>query len=250
MRTIYIFLYSVLLILACGSDEIPTPTETKPNYFPDAIGSTWVYRSLDGIQWTWSIKEEKTIEDFVYLYIDTSPTLVLYQCDYLLPNFLRSSENQILFNIRDKIDYYIHNKLPEHVKEEFSGLDVKVEINPISFPELLFLEIPITTNKQSEIYNIKIDGNFILQDLLLLNIPFEVHIKINCEVIGERSVDTPVGEFDRAYQLEYQIDTINTVFSDEKSTKLKQTIWFVPYVGIVKIEDERGVLELIEYQVQ
>lgn len=250
MRTIYISLYSVLLLLACGSDEIPDPTQTQPNYFPDVIGSKWVFQKTDGIQWTWLIKEEKTIEDFTYRVFETNPTLIVYEYDYLLPIYLRSSGNQILLNVRERIDRYIHNKLPEQVKEEFSGLDVKVQINPISYPELLFLDMPISLINQSEIFKLKIEGNFILQDLVLLNIPFEVIIHINYEVVGESSIDTPAGKFENAYQLDYQINTTNIIFSDEKLSKLKQTIWFVPYVGIVKIEDERGVLELIEYKLQ
>ena len=205
------------------------------------------YQNVDGTQSTWLVKGEKTIDDTEYQFLERTPAAVDIESDYLIPTLYRSSTNKVLLNISEKVDRYIQTKLPVLVQEEFAGLDVKVEVNPIKYPELLYLEIPVTLNNQWEVLDVKIGGNFILQNLILLNIPWEVRYHINAAVIHEGPIDTPAGNFENAYQIEYQIDITNVVFSNERTIKHNQTIWFVPHIGIVKIEDERGVTELVEY---
>ena len=250
MRFFLLFLCSIILLFACGSDEIPEPAETKPNYFPDTIGSRWVYRNSDGLQWTWLVTSDKTIDDINYRFLENTPVMVGTEFDYLIPTFNRISENQILLNVGEKIDHYIQTELPTLVQDEFAGLDVKVAVEPIPYPELLFFQIPLTSNFQWDALNVTVSGNLILQDLTLLQIPFEGHFNIKGEVIGEVPLDTPAGRFENTFQVKYKTEIVQTVFSNEESTIHDQTIWFVPHVGIVKIEDEHGEMELIEYTLE
>ncbi len=247
MRALFLTLCSLLLLFACGSDEIPEPAETKPNYFPDAIGSRWVYRNADGIQWTWLVKEEIVIDDINYRFLENTPVMAGPEFDYLIPTFNRFSENQIHLNIGEKIDSYIQTELPNAVKDEFAGLEINVAVDPKLYPELFFFQIPLKPNFQWDALNIKVNGNIMLQNLTLLQFPFDVHFYIKGEIIGEDSIETSAGKFANAFQVKYITETTYIVFSNEESTMRSQTIWFVPHVGIVKIEDERGVTELIEY---
>ena len=247
MRYFLLILCSIVLLTACGSDEIPEPAETKPNYFPDAIGSRWVYRNSEGLQWVWLVNGEKTINEKNYFVFDDTPAISDAEFDFLKPTNFRSTQDQVFFAIGDKIERYIQTELLTLVQDEFAGLEVKIDVDPISYPELFFFQIPLTLNSQWDALNVNVSGNFILQDLILLNIPFEVHLKVKGEVIGKEVLGTPAETFENTFKIKYTTEITHITFDNEEVTKRNQTIWFVPHVGIVKIEDEHGVTELIEY---
>lgn len=238
-------LCSIVILSACGSDEIPEPAETKPNYFPDAVGSRWDYRNVDGSEWTREITDGNDSQAFTYI-----PLVPEAEIDFLKPTFFRVAENKIFFGVTEKIDRYIQIELLTLVKDDFEGLEVDVALEPISSPELLFFQIPLTSDSQWEALNLKVNGNITLQNLTLLQIPFEVHFIIRGEVISEGAIETFAGRFENTYQLKYRTEIVQTVLSHEELTVRDQTIWFVPHVGIVKIEDGSGVTELIEHKLK
>ena len=250
MRALFLTLCSVLLLFACGSDEILEPAETEPNYFPDAVGNRWVYRNANGSKWSREITDGNDSQDRDYLTFTYNPSIAETEFDFLSPTSFRDSQNQIFFNVGEKIDRYIQTDLLTSVKDEFQGLNVNVSIEPTSFPKLLFFQIPLISNSQWDAFNIKVNGNIMLQNLTLLQFPFEMHFNIKGEVISKGSIETPAGRFENAFQVIYHTKILQTVLSNEESTVRDQTIWFVPHVGIVKIEDERGVSELIEYKLK
>ena len=247
MRRFLPLLCIVYLLFSCGSDDIPEPVETKPNYFPDTIGSRWVYRSVDEQEWTREITDRKDIQNNNYQTFNYTPTDLETDFEILKPTYFRVTQNNIFFDVSDKINQYIQTELPKSVQDDFAGLDVKVVIEEISSPDLVFLHLPLTPDFNWEAFDIEIQGNLILQDLTLLHIPFEVMINIEAEVLGVGLTETPAGNFEDTYQIEYQIETTHTVFSEEDSAIQTHIIWFTPHVGIVKIKDNKGVSELIDY---
>ncbi len=240
-------LCSVVILSACGSDEIPAPIETKPNYFPDAVGSRWVYRNVDGAEWTREITDGHDSQDGDYQTFTYIPLVPEAEIDFLKPTFFRVAQNRIFFDVKEKIDRYIQTELLTSVKDDFEGLEVDVALEPISYPELLFFQISLTSNSQWETLNVKVNGNITLQNLTLLQIPFEVHFIIRGEVVSEGAIETLAGRFENTFQVKYRTEIVQTVFSNEESIIRDQTIWFVPHIGIVRIEDDSGVIELIEY---
>ena len=72
---------ALFLIIGCGADEESVENEvTKPlsetippNYYPDSIGSRWVYRSPSGFQWTREVTGKKAIAGQVYRVFDYIP---------------------------------------------------------------------------------------------------------------------------------------------------------------------------------
>ncbi len=247
MRRFLPLLCIVYLLFSCGSDDIPQPVETKLNYFPDSIGSRWVYWNDDGQEWTREITDRKDIQDNNYQTFNYTPTDFETDTNILKPKYFRVTQNNLLFNVSDKIDQHIQTELPKSVQDDFAGLDIKVVTEQISYPDLVFLHLPLTPDFNWEAFDVEIQGNLILQDLTLLHIPFEVMINIAAEVLGVGLTETPAGSFEDTYQIEYQIETTHTVFSEEDSFIQIYIIWFTPHVGIVKIEDNKGVSELIEY---
>ena len=170
------------------------------------------------------------------------------------PISYRVTENQILFAIENKhcgeIDHYVQNEIPASVQNDFAGLDLSVTVEPIPSPELVFLQFPPSPSFQWNALNMQINGSIILQNIALLQFPFEVVIRITGEVVAEGPLETPAGNFEKTYQLEYQTEITQTLFSETKTTAHRQTIWFVPHVGIAKTENELGGSELIAYSVE
>jgi hypothetical protein len=247
MRLSLLIFCCIVILAACGSDEIPEPTETKPNYFPDAVGSRWVYRNADGSEWTREITDGHSTQGEDYQTFTYTPPVSEVEIDFLKPTSFRVAQNQIFFSVTEKMDRYIQTDFLTSVKDEFEGLEVNVTFEPIPLSELHFIQIPLTSNSQWDALNVKVNGSITPQNLTLLQFPFVVHFNIKGEVISQDTIETPVGRFENTFQLKYKPEIVQTVLSNEETTMRDQTIWFVPHVGIVKTEDEHGVTELIEY---
>lgn len=247
MRLNSLILCAILILIGCGSDETPTPVEEMPNYFPDAIGSRWIYRNSDGIQWTREIRGEVSIEGKDYRVVKDTTPLTDTELDFLNSTYYRVTPNTVIFTVSEKATDYVQTEIPKAVQDEFAGLELTVAVEPISYPELVFLQIPLVPNFQWDALNITVNGNIILQNLVLLQIPFEAHISVKAEVVDGSPLETPAGNFEKTYRIEYQTEITHTLFSGTETIQQHQTIWFAPHAGIVKIENEHGVTELIEY---
>ena len=152
-----------------------------------------------------------------------------------------------MFGIGGKIDRYVENEIPASVADEFAGLELDITVEPIAYPEFVFCQLPLTPNFQWDAFNTHVNGSIVLQNLVLLQFPFEVQVSVKGEVVAVGLLETPAGSFEETYQIEYQTEITQTLFSEAETMEQRQTVWFVPHVGIVKIEDESGVTELIAY---
>ena len=248
MRLTSLMLCGIFVLFGCGSDEMTAPiAQQMPNYFPDTVGSRWVYRNADGSEWSREVIDENSIHGegfhgFVYTPVSSETEL-----DYLKPNVFRVTDNQVLFSIGEKIDRYVQNVLPTWVADEFAGLALDITVEPITHPEFVFFQSPLTANFQWDAFRTNANGSIVLQNLVLLQFPFEVHVSVKGEVVAVGSLETPAGSFEETYQIEYKTEITQKLFSEAETTQQRETVWFAPHVGIVKIEDARGVTELIAY---
>ena len=247
MRLTSLILCAVFILCGCGSDETPAPIEQMPNYFPDTIGSRWIYRNSDGSQWATEVRGEANIEGKDYRIFKDTPPIAEAELNFLYSTYYRGTPNAVMFTVSEKVTDYLQTELPKAVQDEFAGLELTVVIEPFTHPELVFFHVPLVSNSQWDALNIKVSGNIILQNLVLLQIPFEAHISVKGEVVSESPLETPAGKFEKTYRIDYQTEITHTLFSTDETIQGKQTIWFAPHVGVVKIEDEHDVTELIEY---
>ena len=154
------------------------------------------------------------------------------------------------FKVDERINNYLHNGLPKVVEDEFTGLEIRVNSDTELYPELLFMQTPLTLNSQWDAFDTTITGNLNLQDLVLLQFAFDVRINIHCKVLDKKVFQTPAGTFEDAFRLQYETEITHLVLSNEKTSKSIKMVWFVPHVGIVKMENDEGVTELIEYSLE
>lgn len=248
MRLTSLMLCGIFIVLGCGSDETPAPIEQMPNYFPDAVGSRWVYRDADGFEWTREIIDGTDTHGVGYKVFNYTPPVSETELTPLKPDAFRVTDSQILFIIGEQIDRYVQNEIPVLLQDEFEGLDLDIVIEPITHPEFVFFQLPLTPSFQWNAFRTDVNGSIVLQNLVLLQFPFAVHISVKGEVVAAEALETPAGRFEETYQIEYRTEITRTLLSAEtETTQLHQTVWFAPHVGIIKIEDEGGVTELIAY---
>ena len=240
MRLTFLIFCGTLLLFGCGSDEMSEPIEVMPNYFPDAVGSRWTYLRSDGTQGTTEVSGETNIDGKSYRILKDMPPPKESEFDLLQPVYYRVTENQVFFAVGGKIDGYIQNELLASVEDDFAGLELSVSVDSILYPELTLFQFPLTPNSEWEALNLKISGSISLQNLALLQFPFEVTMNIMGEVVAEGPLETPAGSFGETYQIEYQTAITQTLFSETEMWEYRQTVWFAPHVGIVKSENEDG----------
>ena len=247
MRPTFLILCAIFILFGCGSDETPAPLEEMPNYFPDAVGNRWIYKNSDGIQWTREIRGEVNIEGKDYRVFEDTPPIAATELDFLNSTYYRVTSNAVMFTVSEKVTDYLQTELPKAVQDEFAGLELTVAVEPFAHPELVFFQIPLVPNSEWDALNIKVSGNIILQNLALLQIPFEAHIRVKGEVVAESPLETSAGNFEKTYRIEYQTEIRHTLFSADETIQGQETIWFVPHVGVVQIKNEDDVTELIKY---
>ena len=152
-----------------------------------------------------------------------------------------------MFAIGEKINRYVQNELPASVADEFAGLELDITVEPITHPEFVFFQLPLTTNFQWDVVQDECQREHYFAESRPPAVPLRGTISVKGEVVAVGSLETPAGSFEETYQIEYQTEITHTLFSEAETTQQNQTVWFAPHVGIVKIEDERGVTELIAY---
>ena len=248
MRLTSLMLCGILILFGCSSDETSAPiADPMPNYFPDTVGSRWVYRDPDGSEWTREVVNPREPEVDAYQVFAYTPSTSETELDYLKPDVFRVTDTQVLFGIGEKIDRYVQNVLPTWVADEFAGLELDITTEPITHPEFVFFQLPLTVSFQWDVFHTNVEGSIGLQNLVLLQFPFGVQVSVKGEVVAVDSLETPAGSFEETYQIAYKTEIMQTLFSEAETTQQRQTVWFAPHVGIVKMEDESGVTELISY---
>ena len=127
-----------------------------PNYFPDGIGSRWVYLHADGTQGTTEVSGETNIEGKSYRILKDTPPIEETEFDLLKPTYYRATQSEVFFAVGGKIDHYVQNDVPALVQDDFAGLELGVAVDSISYPELTFFQFPLTPNSQWKALNLKI----------------------------------------------------------------------------------------------
>ena len=133
------------------------------------------------------ILREKTIRIF-----EDTPPITGTELDFLNSTYYRATlERGYAHGRVRRCPITFKPNYPKAVQDEFAGLELAVAVEPFAHPELVFFQIPLVPNFQWDALNIKVNGNIILQNLVLLQIPFEAHISVKGEVVAESPLGHP-----------------------------------------------------------
>ena len=249
----------LLMILGCGDgkegitrESVVGPAEEPPNYYPNTIGSRWVYRNPDGFEWAREVTETAEIGLYLYHVFNYDPPIEDARFNFLKTPSYRITRNRVLFFVGDEIDRAYTEDLTEFLRDSYQEFgNIKINVNAVSQEELVFFRIPPDRGIQWEVIDMRASGNVIFRDQGNFILPFELNWVNTGLVTRLESVETPAGKFDDCFKIQYD-SKVTAVVNEEEEEILRtevQNIWLAPEVGMVKIEDEDGITELIEYTI-
>lgn len=257
-------------------------------YFPDSIGSTWVYVDQDGNTLTRSAVEEKNVDGTTYRAFSYQPELQdLEQYQYLMHPFLYNvGEKWVALYVGDDIENATKSILSKRLDETIASMrlliaeqlppgitiDFDYTVNPTAQDYFYLFPIPITYNEEwiaMELVvqinmSMDINGAAVEPPEELKSIISTTNFEERGKVIGKETVETQAGKFDDCIKIEYRTLTvtdttlppqIKQLIPIQEMQESVSTLWLAPNVGIIKYisnsenTDEVTSFELKSYEI-
>lgn len=257
-------------------------------YFPDSIGSTWVYVDQDGNTLTRSAVEEKNVDGTTYRAFSYQPELQdLEQYQYLMhPLLYNVGEKWVALYVGDNIETATKSILSKRLDETIASMrlliseqlppgitiDFDYTVNPTAQDYFYLFPIPITYNEEwiaMELVvkvnmSMDINGAAVEPPAELKSIISTTNFEERGKVIGKETVETQAGKFDDCIKIEYRTLTatdttlppqIKQLIPIQEMQESVSTLWLAPNVGIVKYisnsenTDEATSFELKSYEI-
>ena len=254
MKKIYfiIALLFAFLLYGCG-DETPVQEarnkviEPILDYYPDNIGSRWVYQNAEGNTLTRIIKKNVELNGIPYK---------MWQLDPFDPEVrtwqaktLDSGENYLLFR-KTSLGIRLHTKeldenIMELVKSTFKPFQGWMLFNfkvQSSIPEGLLVQLPLKSGLDWLVMSIRASGNLSGGKKMTITMRFTGHSS------SRKIITVPAGTFECIrITYKYKGDAEITGEIPNSYTETMYSHWLAPDVGIVQIEDASGTYQLVEY---
>ena len=245
--------FSFLLALGLSAILMGNAAETT-QYFPETLGSYWVYEDQDGNELTRRVVEGKEIAGEMYHAFSYEPALE-DSADYdyhIHPNFYRIGEEKVTFWVGDEVK----KAIKVHFTKEMEAFQKILEKMGAPFIMLYSIEIeaqdpfyvlpiPITFNEKWKATQIK--AKITMQPVPPQDPPkatIEFTIVETGTVVGTENVETPAGTFEDCLKIEYRTETQmevsspEVVFGSETPGESFTTLWVAPNIGIVKFHQK------------
>ena len=243
---------TLLLVLGLSAVLMGDAAETT-QYFPQTLGSYWVYEDQDGNELTRRVVEGKEIAGEMYHAFNYEPALEdSANYDYHIhPNFYRIGEEKVTFWVGDEAEKAVKAHLTKEM-EAFLKLLQKMgapfimlyNIEIEAQDPFYALPMPVTLNEKWKATQIK-------AKIKLTPVPPQDPPEITLEftivetgtVVGTENVETPAGTFEDCLKIEYRTETeVAAVPSPETGSdppgESVTTLWVAPNIGIVKFHQK------------
>ncbi len=263
----------LLLVFACSTALMGN--EWANYYFPDAIGSYWVYEDHNGDELTRYAIESENIDGDTYSAFSYDPGLENWTDfeHYVHPYYYQVGDDWVAFFVGTEVQNAVkasmiqqmdealvvmrqamQDQIPEGLNVSF---DISYEVDVTSQDYFYFLPTPATFNEEWT----AIEVNVVLTMTIdIKGLPMEIpggstqtattyttYVEVG-NVTGTETVDTDAGTFEDCLIVEYRTDASSeTALSmevpqqpgvqEQKGTSLT-TLWLAPNVGIVKMTQE------------
>ena len=273
----------VILLFILGINAALIADEQSNDYFPQTIGSFWVYEDQDGNKLTRRAVAEKTIEDETYHAFSYEPNLedLADYAYYVRPPLYQVRPDGVVFFIGDEVEKAFEARLrremdadikkqqgvstPPGVSADFSYV-IEVEAQD----DFYLLPMPIALDK--EWTAMRISGAITLK-LKLQSPDFQIPggdqvkpipiaLVEKGKVAGTETVKTPAGTFEDCLKIAYwyakateKEEATKPTSSGTSGIELTR-LWLAPNVGIVKFVRVSATskveksLELTEYEIK
>ena len=280
-------IFSLLLIFGFGVTLLGN--ESVDIYFPDKLGSTWVYEDQDGKEFTRLAVEKKDIEGKIYNAFNYEPNLKDWENYeyYIYPQLYQVDDKWVAFYVGDDIEKahksILNKRLQEIVAELRKlmtgklppGITVEYKHNIEPKAQDFFYLFPMSTTLNEEWIAMQVDIK-VEMSLNIQGAPVEIakdfktisatkSILETGKVTAKETVETDAGMFEDCLKIEYQTKTtteteappeIKQLLPEEKPKESITTLWLAPNVGIVKFRrgkeqsDEVTTFELKRYEIK
>ena len=243
---------TLLLVFGLSAVLMGDAAETT-QYFPETLGSYWVYEDQDGNELTRRVVEGKEIAGEMYHAFNYEPALEnSANYDYHIhPNFYRIGEEKVTFWVGDEAEKAVKAHLTKEM-EAFLKLLQKMgapfimlyNIETEAQDPFYALSMPVTFNAKWKAMQIK-------AKIKLTPVPPQDPPEITLEftivetgtVVGTENVETPAGTFEDCLKIEYRTETeVAAVPSPETGSdppgESVTTLWVAPNIGIVKFHQK------------
>ena len=263
----------ILFIFACSTTLMGN--EWANYYFPDAIGSYWVYEDHNGDELTREAIEPQNIDGDSYSTFSYDPGLENWADfeHYVHPYYYQVGDDWVAFFVGTEVQNAVkasmiqqmdealvvmrqamQDQLPEGLNVTF---DIDYEVDVKSQDYFYFLPTPATYNEEWT----AIEVNVVLTMTIdIKGLPVEIpggstqtattyttYVEVG-NVTGTETVETDAGTFEDCLVVEYRTDASSeTALSmevpqqpgvqEQKGTSYT-TLWLAPNVGIVKMIQE------------
>lgn len=278
-----------VLLLVFGLGVTLLANEWSNFYFPDKLGSTWMYEDQDGNELTRHAVGEEDIEGKTFRAFEYEPEIddwekymyavhpFLYQAGeewvaLYVGNDIENATKSILSKKLDEtlavIRQQTAGQLPPGVTIDFNyTIEPKAQDYFYLFPtpvayneEWVAMELDVTVEMTMDIQGVPVE---LPEELKTVSSTTNVVETGN--VIGKETVETEAGTFEDCLKIEYRTKTtVDTelppeykqLLPEQQTNESVSTLWLAPNVGIVKFKseqqnsDEVKTLELKSYEIQ
>ena len=244
--------FTLLLVFGLSAALMAEASEAI-QYFPDTLGSYWIYEDQDGNELTRRVTEDKEIAGEMYHAFSYEPALK-DSADYdyhIHPNFYQISEEKVTFWVGDEAE----KSVKAHLTKEMEAFLKLLQKMGAPFIMLYNIEIeaqdPFYALSTPVTFNEKWKATQIKAKITLTPVPpqdppeatIEFTIVETGTVVGTETVETPAGTFEDCLKIEYRTETGVAVSSSEVEAgdppgESVTTLWVAPKVGIVKFHQK------------
>ena len=245
--------FTLLLVFGISAVLMGDAAETI-QYFPETLGSYWVYEDPDGNELTRRVVEGKEIAGEMYHGFSYEPALEdSANYDYHIhPNFYRIGEEKVTFWVGDEAEKAVKAHLTKEM-EAFQKILEKMgapfimlyKVETEAQDPFYVLPMPVTFNEKWKATQIK-------AKITMTPVPpqdppeaaIEFTIVETGTVVGTENVETPAGTFKDCLKIEYRTETAMEVsspelgFGSETPGESFTTLWVAPNIGIVKFHQK------------
>ena len=258
-------------------------------YFPDIVGSTWVYIDQNGDELTRFAVEGKKVDGTTYRAFSYQPELEdLEKYQYLIHSSLYNiGENWVALYVGDDIETSTKSILSKKLDETIASMrlliteqlphGIKIDFDytvvpnaqdyfylfpiPITYNEdWIAMELDVKVNMSMDINGAPVDPPEEFKSIISTT-----NIEEIGRVIGKETVETQAGKFDDCIKIEYRTLTstdttlppqIKQLMTTQEIQESISTLWLAPNVGIVKFmcngvnKDELTSFELKSFEIK